>query len=168
MWREFGLPTHEQVVRVLGAPVGHSDFVRAHCQRTAHEHQTLLEMIPLLSDVQSAWMMLLHCATARANYHLQVIRLEFALQIATSHDQHLRGHLQFRCTGHRQGRCCMSLGFDWIGIVECSEDISLYVLDELGRLQAQTPPGCCSTSGSQHARWADHAISVVIGSCCAH
>ena len=168
VWREFGLPTHEQVIRVLGAPVGHSDFVRAHFQRTADEHRTLLEMIPLLSDVQSAWMMLLHCATARANYHLWVIRPELALQIATSHDQYFRRHLQFRCTGHRQGRCYMSPGFGWIGIVECSEGISLCVLDELGRLHAQTPPGCCSTGGSQHARWADHVISVVIGSCCTH
>ena len=93
VWRELGLPTHEQVIRFLGALVGHSDFVRAHFQRTPDEHQTLLEMIPLLSDVQSAWMMLLHCATARANYHLRVIRPEFALQTATSHDQHLREHL---------------------------------------------------------------------------
>ena len=35
----------------LGAPVRHPDFVWAHHQRTVNEHQTLLEMIPLLLDV---------------------------------------------------------------------------------------------------------------------
>ena len=93
VWRGSGLPTHEQGIRVLGAPVGHPDFVRSHLQKTAGEHQTLLEMIPLLPDVQSAWMMLLHCASARANYHLRVIRPELALQFATTHDQHLWGCL---------------------------------------------------------------------------
>ena len=50
VWRGSGLPTNEHGFRVLGAPVGHPDFVRAHLQR-ANEHQTLLEMIPLLPDV---------------------------------------------------------------------------------------------------------------------
>ena len=93
VWRGSGLPTHEQGIRVLGAPVGHPDFVRSHLQKTAGEHQTLLEMIPLLPDVQSAWMLLLHCVSARANYHLRVIRPELALQFATTHDQHLWGCL---------------------------------------------------------------------------
>ena len=73
--------------------LGHPDFVSSHLQKTACEHQTLLEMIPLLPDVQSAWMMLLHCASARANYHLRVIRPELALQFATTYDQHLWGCL---------------------------------------------------------------------------
>ena len=30
VWRGSGLPTHEQGIRVLGAPVGHLDFVRDH------------------------------------------------------------------------------------------------------------------------------------------
>ena len=72
---------------------GHPDFVRSHLQKTAGEHQTLLEMIPLLPDVQSAWMMLSHCASAGANCHLRVIRPELALQFATTHDQHLWGCL---------------------------------------------------------------------------
>ena len=80
VWRGSGLPSHEQGICVLGAP-GDPDFVRSHLQKTAGEHQTLLEMIPLLPDVQSAWMMLLHCASARANYHLRVIRPELALQL---------------------------------------------------------------------------------------
>ena len=41
----------------------------------------------LAGDVQSAWMMLLHCALARANCHLRVP--ELTLQFATPHDQHL-------------------------------------------------------------------------------
>ena len=34
----------------------------------------LLERIPAVQDVQSAWLILLHCAAARANYLLRVER----------------------------------------------------------------------------------------------
>ena len=50
----------------LGCSSGHLDFVRSHLQKTAG-HQTLLEMILLLPNVQFALVMLLHCASARAH-----------------------------------------------------------------------------------------------------
>ena len=50
------------------------------------EHNVLLERIPSLPDVQSAWASLLHCANARANYVLRVIRPELARHFAQAHD----------------------------------------------------------------------------------
>ena len=66
-------------------------------------------------------MMLLHCALARANHHSSRLSVpDF-------------GHLHFRCTCHRQGRCHTSFGPGWVGIAECSEDISVRKLGELSQ-----------------------------------
>ena len=68
---------HEGIV-ILGTPLGHKDFVRAQ-QHIVDEHNVLLERIPSIPDVQSAWALLLHCANARANCVLRVIRPDLAI-----------------------------------------------------------------------------------------
>ena len=47
---------------------GHDDFVEAHLARTSLAHANLLDRIPSIADVQSAWALLLRCANARATY----------------------------------------------------------------------------------------------------
>ena len=73
VWTGSGIPSHKQGVKILETPLGHPDFVAAHLQRVSAEHQTLLQRIPSVADVQSAWFLLLHCAAARACYHLRVV-----------------------------------------------------------------------------------------------
>ena len=63
VWGGADIPTHSQGIRVLGAPVGHPDFIRAQLEMTQAEHQVLLNRIPSLPDLQSAWSLLLHCAS---------------------------------------------------------------------------------------------------------
>ena len=67
VWRGSGLDSREQGIKILGIPVGHHDFITAFMERKSAEHTTLLEQIPV-PDVQSAWLLLLHCAQARANF----------------------------------------------------------------------------------------------------
>ena len=50
------------------------------CQRV------LLERIPRVHDVQSAWLLLLHCASARANYQLRPVLPDATADFATTHD----------------------------------------------------------------------------------
>ena len=52
------------------------------------KQQFLLNAIPTVPDVQSAWLLLLHCASARANNQLRVVRPEVK-SFAESHDQGL-------------------------------------------------------------------------------
>ena len=47
---------------------------------------TLLRRIPTRPDVQLAWLLLLHCASTRANYLLRVVRPEWA-GVCRAHDQ---------------------------------------------------------------------------------
>ena len=86
VWKGSGLVTDEQGIKVLGTPLGHEDFVAAHLHRVLRKHQTLLERIPVLQDIQSAWTLLLHSASSRANYQLRVVRPELTEQFAAGHD----------------------------------------------------------------------------------
>ena len=45
-----------------------------------------LERIPAVQDVQSAWLILIHCAAARANYLLRVVRPALVRRFAENHD----------------------------------------------------------------------------------
>ena len=81
VWRGSEVPVDRQGVKVLGAPIGHPVFVAAQLSAVA-EH-------PLMPDLQSAWLLLLHCAGARATYFLRVVNPEAALDYATLHDERM-------------------------------------------------------------------------------
>ena len=51
-----GIPFEEQGIKVLGSPVGHPAFVTRQLERTSVKHQVLSDRIPLVEDVQSAWL----------------------------------------------------------------------------------------------------------------
>ena len=77
----------ERGISVLGTPLGHPDFAAVHLQKILEEHRILLGRIPLLSDLQSAWALLLHCASGRANCQLRSVRPELVAEFAAGHDQ---------------------------------------------------------------------------------
>ena len=70
--------------KVLGCPLGHDDFVHTHLERTHQAHRTLFQR--RIPDVQSAWALFLHCANAKTNCSLRVVRLELVAQFAAAHD----------------------------------------------------------------------------------
>ena len=67
-------------------PLGHSAFVEAHLSKKAEEQALFLERIPAVPDVQSSWALLLHCAAARANYLLRVVKPEATTSHAQRHN----------------------------------------------------------------------------------
>ena len=73
VWRGSMVPTDRQGIKLLGTPLGHPDYVARHLQSVVQEHRVLLERIPRVKDLQSAWLLLLHCASARANYMLRSV-----------------------------------------------------------------------------------------------
>ena len=87
VWRGSEVPSTKQGIKVLGTPLGHPDYVATHLEEMRRKHDVLLEAIPTVPDVQSAWLLLLHCASARANYLLRVVRPEWVDQFALSHDE---------------------------------------------------------------------------------
>ena len=87
VWRGSMLPTDRQGVKVLGTPLGHPHYVARPLQGIVEEHQTLLDRIPHVKDLQSAWLLLLHCALARANYQLRSVDPASTGEFSEAHDQ---------------------------------------------------------------------------------
>ena len=78
VWRGSGetdlLPLQQGIV-VLGTPLGDPRF---HPSTSRKEGGTLLERTPMVTDLQSVWLILLHCASARANHLLRVVEPQAA------------------------------------------------------------------------------------------
>ena len=89
VWRGGEAGTAEPGIKILGTPLGHTDFVRNQLQHVREHQQMLLDRIPLIPDVQSSWALLLHCAAAWANYYIRVVLPELSDEFATSHDNAL-------------------------------------------------------------------------------
>ena len=63
VWRGSEVPADRQGVKVLGAPIGHPAFVAAQLSQIAEHQAILLQRIALMPDLQSAWLLLLHCVS---------------------------------------------------------------------------------------------------------
>ena len=61
------LPFTEQGLTVLGAPIGHTDFIQTQLQQASQAHTGFLQDIPALDDLQASWLLLLFCASPRCN-----------------------------------------------------------------------------------------------------
>ena len=86
-------PAEERGIKVLGTPLGTAAFVKSRLQSTVEHHRLLLDRIPAIQDLQSAWLLLLFCASSRATYHLRVCHPEFAAPFARQHpDVGMSGH----------------------------------------------------------------------------
>ena len=101
VWKGSGLPTTEQGIRVLGTPLGHVDYVETQLRDRLEDHQVLLNRIPEVQDLQAVWALLLHCASARANFMLRVIRPELVRGYAEGHDRGI-----WTCLCKLLGRSC--------------------------------------------------------------
>ena len=86
VWKGPGLPKEKQGMKVSGAPLGRPSFVHAFLVKKIEDQRTLLDRIPLLADLQASWLLLLHCAAARANYLLRVVEPGAAAQYVSSHE----------------------------------------------------------------------------------
>ena len=80
------LPPTEQGLTVLGAPIGHTEFIQTQLQQASHAHTGFLQDIPALQDLQASWLLLLFCASPRCNYLLRMLPPLATTQYAQDHD----------------------------------------------------------------------------------
>ena len=69
----WSLPPAEQGITVLGTPIGHPDFVEAALVAKRTRQAELLDRIPAVPHLQSAWLLLLFCALPRSNFLLRIL-----------------------------------------------------------------------------------------------
>ena len=55
----------------------------------ADKHQQFLDLLPAVPNLQSSWLLLVHCASARANYLLRTVCLDSVQGFAEAHDRGL-------------------------------------------------------------------------------
>ena len=71
---------------VLG-PLGHDDFVAHHLREVAREQQELLDKIPLVKDLQSAWLLLLQLRSSKSKLPTQISETFSHRRNARTHDE---------------------------------------------------------------------------------
>ena len=84
--RDATLPPEQQGLMVLGTPLRSAAYVQATLQSKREAHDALLDKIPGVPDLQSAWLLLLLCGATRANYWLRVLPPQTTLAFARKHD----------------------------------------------------------------------------------
>ena len=60
-------------LKVLGTPVGTAEFAAALGEKWTEKEKKLWELLPLLPDLQTAWLLLLNCAGPRFNYRSRTV-----------------------------------------------------------------------------------------------
>ncbi len=58
VWRGSDVPTVHQGIKILGTPLGHHDFVQNFLERVADEHQQFLDLLSVVPNLQSSWLLL--------------------------------------------------------------------------------------------------------------
>ena len=91
-------PPETQGITVLGTPLGHAECVARSLESVREKHAALLDRIPCVPHVQSAWLLLLLCAQPRCNYLLRVLPPGDTGGFAERHDRAVA-----RCLGRLLG-----------------------------------------------------------------
>ena len=79
-------PLEERGLVVLGTPIGHPHFIAAWAAQRMRTEKELLHQLPLLPDLQCAWLLLAMCASPRANHALRTVPPQAVASYAQAHD----------------------------------------------------------------------------------
>ena len=144
VWTGSGVPTQNQGIKVLGCPLGHEDFVTTQLEAIGTKHQVLWQAIPTVPDVQSAWLLLHHCAAARANFYLRVGRHDGSLWQCLSR---ILGMLENLCDDLARSSATLPLALGGLGLRSA----------ERWRV-ATAPSGSCRGVRSSSAGWSKFSM----------
>ena len=127
------LPATKQGLNVLGAPIGHPQYVQEFLRRKTEEQQVLLQRIPLVNDPQASWLLLWMCASTRVNLWLGMVLPELTLPFAESHDRNVWQ--------------CLQTILDVRGAPAEAQTTAFFVATDIGGpgpCQCRKNPSCCA------------------------
>ena len=70
----------------LGTPIGSAEYVARGTLQRLESERALLDELPLLPDLQTAWLLLLFCASPRAQHVLRTVPPEQSAAYASAHE----------------------------------------------------------------------------------
>ena len=73
-------------MKILGTPVGCSEFVKKETNARIEKERQLWEAIPAVDDLQAAWQIVLQSAGPRCNYFLRTLPPSASAEYAAAHD----------------------------------------------------------------------------------
>ena len=76
------LPPSQQGIKILGIPMGRREYIEHFLDVRVTCRAEFLQRIPLVEDLQCAWLLLLHCWVSWANFYVRSVAPEFSLQFA--------------------------------------------------------------------------------------
>jgi len=88
VWRSDA-PPEQRGLKILGTPVGSGEFVQAHLNARLQDEQVLLDRLSAVPDPQCAWLVLMYCASPRANHLLRTIPPGEVRHYAEDHDRRI-------------------------------------------------------------------------------
>ena len=135
VWKGSDIPTSEQGLKILGTPLGHPDFVERHLEHVARKQQVLLDRIPLVPDVQSAWLWLLYCAStiSRGEFCQDPRRWIVAVFVTSVADR------PNSVPPHSLRDINIANVSGWVGLAQCTPHKGRGILGQLVRLFANDP-----------------------------
>ena len=90
LWRgDQNLPVGQQRSECWECPSVRRSTSRTIWPRKTDEHQVLTDRIPLVQDLQAAWLLLFYCAGSRATFWLRSVRPQFTADFADAHDRQM-------------------------------------------------------------------------------
>ena len=95
----WSTPPEQQGLIVLGSPLGADAYIQTSLQNTLAQQTALLDRIPGVQDLQTAWLLLLFCANARSTYQLRILPPHLTEGYAQSHDEAIARCLALLTTG---------------------------------------------------------------------
>lgn len=85
-----GKPQIDRGIKILGTPIGSPAFVESKAKEAVEEKAQLLNFLPKLPSLQSAWLLLYFCAVPRINHLLRTVPPELARSFAQDHDNSIQ------------------------------------------------------------------------------
>ena len=90
VWRgDLQMEPSQRGIVIMGTPVGTPEFVLQQLEQKVVEHETFLQRIPELMDLHCAWLLLLFCGVARANFFLRTVSPALSHSFAARHDEQI-------------------------------------------------------------------------------
>ena len=160
-------PEAERGFLALGTPIGHPAYVASHTDARLREEARLLQELPLLPDLQCAWLILAMCAAPRADHLLRTLPPDLSASYARGMRPRRRSLAVSARASWRAGRPrsrsrCRTTPGALAGAPRrtrtpmCGARRSCRILGCVGRRFARSaaasPRGCCALSGRTRSR----------------
>ena len=121
VWRGSGgtdLPPSQHSIMMWGTPLGEPVVVQMHLDKKAAQQRTFLERIPMVADLQSSWLILLHCGSASATCVLRVVEPQSVAACVPALDESIWACMRTHPLAHqsRSGRRDQKLYQSAVGV----------------------------------------------------